>query len=1131
MKKLNILYVLLLFHTVLYGQLPKGRTTDTKIADVLALQPAAEKAKFLDAMQELKGFSASEVATLLSQLRPQGSGRNPEIEYLTNSYSLYVQKNGQEQDRLTFVSGLIESLSKIKDKNLQGYVLQLIQNCGKDEAVEAVSKYLNDEFLAEKAGRALTSIGSAKAKDALSDALKKASNEKSAIAIVTALGVFKSSADEQEIIKLLSKYNSVAFQKTALNALSQIGQPGSAQTFESKIKAANYAYSSIDEMGLALKYAQSLISNKQENAAVNLATTIYNQPNVAPNYKNAALKILVKKNPEAYKNILFKIAQEDNSALYRNTALSLISENWGNKGEAKLIGLISKSKPEVQEDILRHIAQSGNASNYKKIEKLAKSKLSGQSKITALTTLNTLDKDQSVKFLIKQLESADQETNTAIKSILLTSKSANLINEVNAALPKATENIQVELLDVIAQRNNGTSAKVVLPLLDSSNQKVKDAAYKTFASVAIPDNTKVIVEKLDKTTNKSELKYLQDALIQAINTSTQPESAIKTLSKEIASKDESIAIKYLPVFAKVGGTESLKAVQPYLQSKNAATKDAAITALATWKDSEALEQLFQLARKENKNFDGIFKGLIRQIGLSDKNADQKTLYLKDAFEIAKTDAQRLTVIKSFAQAPTYQSLVFVGDLIKNPVYTKAATPVAMDIVLDNSQYQGVKVKEILNDVLNNLSGSETSYLKEAVRKHLAKMSDVEGYVSVFNGQDLSGWKGLVANPLKRQKMTPKELAEAQAKADQIMREGWIVENGTLVFTGKGDNIATLKEYGDIEMLVDWKLDRDGKEGDAGVYLRGTPQVQIWDTSRIKVGAQVGSGGLYNNKTHPSKPLKVSDNKLGEWNTFKIRMVDDKVTVHLNGDLVTDNVVLENYWDRKQPIFPKEQIELQAHGTKVYYRDIFINELPRKEIFQLSEQEKKEGFKILFDGSDLDQWIPSRGYNINENGHLWVDPSSKFGGNLYTKEEFSDFIYRFEFKLTPGANNGVGIRAPLQGDAAYQGSEIQVLDDSAEIYKNLKPYQYHGSVYGVVQAKKGYLKPMGEWNQEEIQVKGNRVKVILNGTVIVDADIKEAGKNGTLDGKSHPGLDRTSGHIAFLGHGTEVFFRNIRVKKL
>ena len=198
---------------------------------------------------------------------------------------------------------------------------------------------------------------------------------------------------------------------------------------------------------------------------------------------------------------------------------------------------------------------------------------------------------------------------------------------------------------------------------------------------------------------------------------------------------------------------------------------------------------------------------------------------------------------------------------------------------------------------------------------------------------------------------------------------------------------------------------------------------------------------------------------------------------------------------------------------------------------MNDQEKKEGFEVLFDGTNLDKWTENQAYVINDEGYIWVYPNAKFGGNLYTKEEYADFIFRFDFKLTPGANNGVGIRAPLEGDAAYESMEIQVLDDDADVYKDLKQYQYHGSIYGVVPAKKGYLKPVGEWNAEEIIVKGNRIKVTLNGTVIVDADIAEASKNGTLDGKQHPGLKRTSGHIGFLGHGTEVFFKDIRVKKL
>jgi len=162
----------------------------------------------------------------------------------------------------------------------------------------------------------------------------------------------------------------------------------------------------------------------------------------------------------------------------------------------------------------------------------------------------------------------------------------------------------------------------------------------------------------------------------------------------------------------------------------------------------------------------------------------------------------------------------------------------------------------------------------------------------------------------------------------------------------------------------------------------------------------------------------------------------------------------------------------------------------------------------------------------------IYPNRGGKGNLYTKDEYSDFEFRFEFQLTPGANNGLGIRAPLQGDAAYVGAtELQILDNEAEIYKSLQPYQYHGSAYGIIPAKRGFHKPLGQWNYQEVVVKGSKIKVTLNGTVILDGDLAEASKNGTADHRDHPGLNRTSGYIGFLGHGDVVRFRNIRVKDL
>lgn len=197
----------------------------------------------------------------------------------------------------------------------------------------------------------------------------------------------------------------------------------------------------------------------------------------------------------------------------------------------------------------------------------------------------------------------------------------------------------------------------------------------------------------------------------------------------------------------------------------------------------------------------------------------------------------------------------------------------------------------------------------------------EGFTALFNGTDLTGWKGLVASPPERAKMTPEQLAEAQTKADESMRQNWKVENGVLVFSGKGDNLCTIKDYGDFEMLVDWKI---LEKGDSGIYLRGSPQVQIWDPQNF----HLGSGGLYNNQKNPSGPLVNADHPIGEWNTFRIIMVGERVTVFLNDKLVVDNTIMENYWERDKPIYPTGSLELQNHGNTLYFKNIYVRELTK-----------------------------------------------------------------------------------------------------------------------------------------------------------------------------------------------------------
>jgi hypothetical protein len=195
----------------------------------------------------------------------------------------------------------------------------------------------------------------------------------------------------------------------------------------------------------------------------------------------------------------------------------------------------------------------------------------------------------------------------------------------------------------------------------------------------------------------------------------------------------------------------------------------------------------------------------------------------------------------------------------------------------------------------------------------------DGFAALFNGRDLTGWKGLVADPKARAAMAPEKLAEAQKKADEEAKTHWQVVDGVIVFDGKGKSLCTAKDYADFELYVDWKIKA---KGDSGIYLRGSPQVQIWDPA----DRPEGSGGLFNNKNHPSKPLKCADKPIGEWNTFRIKMVGENVTVWLNGELVVDDVVLENYWERDKPIYPCGQIELQNHGNTLYFKNVYIREI-------------------------------------------------------------------------------------------------------------------------------------------------------------------------------------------------------------
>jgi hypothetical protein len=411
-----------------------------------------------------------------------------------------------------------------------------------------------------------------------------------------------------------------------------------------------------------------------------------------------------------------------------------------------------------------------------------------------------------------------------------------------------------------------------------------------------------------------------------------------------------------------------------------------------------------------------------------------------------------------------------------------------------------------------------------------------GFVPLFNGQDLTGWRGgdpaTSVDQRKLMAMNPEERAALIAKWTDSMKQHWRAENEELVNDGHGAYATTEKDYGDFELLIEY---RTVPRADSGIYLRGVPQVQIWDSTeqdKFNLGADKGSGGLWNNSAGaPGKdPLVLADKPFGEWNSFRILMVGSRVSVWLNSKLVVDHAILENYYDHSKPIPPTGPIELQTHDGEIRWRNIFIREIGSDEANRILASHGNEGFKSIFNGQNFEGWAgPVSEYEIKD-GAICCRP--KKGGTIYTKDEYTDFMARVEFKLPPGGNNGLAIRYPGYGDTAYVGMcELQVLDDNYEkaTGEKIDPRQAHGSAYGMVAAQRGYEHPIGDWNFEEVTVNGSKIKVELNGTVILNCDLSKV--HEFMAGHAHPGKDRTKGSFGFAGHNDPVCFRNIEIKPL
>ena len=1091
-KLIAVLALLLVsFSTLGQYAIRDNRTLETKIADLLAQMPATDQSYLNTLMASMADLGEEGLVNLAGMLTPSGKGNDAGVRFAMGGFSKFVTGPGQEKNRLLCQKAWCRALDAANEPEVKSFLIAQLQQVGDDQAVPFLAKFLSDDLLSDPAARALVTINTPEAGQALLKALDNAQGA-SQISVVEALGNM-GYPDALDRITPLASSQDINLKKVALYALATIGSPGSAALMSNAARNSGFTFEPARATSSYLTWIGRLAENGNKALAEKYCIalikkcTLENQTQT----RSAALTMLVLSSGEKAAPYLYG-ALSGNNPQYRMTALNLSHRLKGEKQTLAWMKKTGNLTGQPKADVVSMLGERGDPVALSFVRESLSDK-DETVRLTAIPAFAKLEGESALPELLGIMKKENTAEIAAVKTLLLSLKGDVLIPAIIQSLPEMPAGAKIALIETLSSRKSDIALPQIYRETRSLDAGVRLAALQSLPNLVSEKDLEELYTLLSRVKSPDEVLAVQSAII----------SAVKGLPKEKQTTDVISALKrtdhaerkpFYGVLAGIGSVQALMAVvNDFINEGENEMKYAAFEALVNWTDPNAIHELYNIGVKpENAEYrEPALKACIKLIGRPEYPGDQKLLMLRKIMDLAVNTHERSLILAETGKCNTYLALMYATKYLDDPPLQQAA--------------------------------------EEAIRKLRETMPLEPGFVPLFNGKDLTGWKGLVENPIIRSTMKPAELTKAQVKADEIMRNEWKVEDGILVFTGKAYyNLCTVKQYGDFEMIVDWKIT---EQGDAGIYLRGSPQVQIWDTSRRDAGAQVGSGGLYNNQVHERNPMKVADNAIGEWNTFRIIMIGERVTVYLNGELVVDNVILENYWDRSIPIFPAEQIELQAHGTLVGYRDIYIREIPRTEPYKVSEQEKAEGYVALFDGISLFNFTGNTKDYVVEDGCIAVYP--KFGGkgNLYTKAEFGDFSFRFEFQLTPGANNGIGIRTPMEGDAAYAGMEIQVLDNTAPIYRNLKDYQYHGSVYGVIPAKREYLKPVGEWNEEEIVIKGSHIRVILNGIVIVDGDIAEASLNGTVDHNEHPGLKNAKGHIGFLGHGSVVKFRNLRIKEL
>jgi HEAT repeat protein len=785
------------------------RTIDTKIADLLAQMPSGDAQYTNKLMSDMLSLGDTGLQKICDMVIPAGTGDDTDPRFAVESFSRYLSKNGTAEDKSMWERICIACATHKKDQGVRDFFIKQLQQIGGDKTAEAMKTFLSDKENCSPAIAAITAVGGNTAENILSESLKD-HNLPCSAAVMNALAGMKSKIAVKEFISFASDED-INTKTAALNALAMSGSPKAYHILLKASRSYKFRWERTGSTSALLNYARNVAQNGDLKTMDKICKLLISKCNdkLTLQNKTAALETYVSFHGIDAMPLIFQGAEHPDNK-FRNAAINMTSLIDGDEVINKWIEYFPKAIPDAKPEILRMLGSRRNTAALTLLSASLKNDDPAVRSAAASSVAQIMGKN-SAPLLVTYLSGYDLDSDQeAAKNAWKSIAGSEEMKLLKPLLTSGSVASKKSVIELIAWSRNNSSFNDVLKFTASPEETLKKTAFRALPDISGPENQDALLSLLVITEDNEYISDIQNALASAAmkiaDPSKRSSAILKAMYGAVAPE------KLIPVLSKTGGSDALAVVLKEFENGTPEIKELCFKTLSSWPDFSASSALFEICASANGNYKSeAFNGYLQQVTAAKITDEEKYLLLRKIMAFAGSSANKIRLIEEIGKLKNYGALLFAGEFLDDPDLSATAANAVMYIALPSVSSKagmyGNIARGILTRAVPKLSGPESEYNREMVNKYLTTMSPDEGFVPMFNGRDLTGWQGLVENPIARAKMKPAELASKQADADRKVPLNWTVKDGCIWFNGQGENLCSIKEYGDFEMLVEWKISK------------------------------------------------------------------------------------------------------------------------------------------------------------------------------------------------------------------------------------------------------------------------------------------------------------------------------------